>query len=184
MTQELLTANGYVEVSSPVESSTTPSPRLYEDAYGIVAIYAFDTWYQLREQWHVAQGQLVDLISVSLRRAEPKAWEGYLVLLTPGRVPLEDATALNAIRGDISRVRKLVATGNDLVALDDVRTALLPLLPLSVDVPASGQAGLLDLLPDLLGHDGIPRNVTNAVIDAFTANESVLERLHDLRTSG
>lgn len=182
-TTELLTDNGYGVVASRSDSGEARGARVFEDHYGIVAVHCFETWQRLRDEWHLAQGDLVDLMSSHLRRAEPKAWEGYLVLLTPSPLPLSDRIVLNALRSDTNRVRKLVATGTDLNTLDDVRVALLPLLPLSIDVGVSSQAGLLDLLPDLLSESAIPRAVTNAVIDAFSANESVLERLHALQAA-
>ena len=103
--------------------------RVFEDPYGIVAVHVFDSWRQLTEQWPVAQGRLVELISEHLTRPEPKAWEGYLVLLTPGLLPPTQRTRLNDLRYDTHRVRKLVATGDDLATLEDVQGTLLPLSP-------------------------------------------------------
>lgn len=181
---EVLTDSGYAQVPVPLDGSHgTPTSRIFEDAYGIVAIHVFDTWTQLSEQWHIAQGQLVDLISDHLRRPEPKAWEGYLVLLTPGLLPANDRTTINQVRGDTNRVRKLVATGDDLGTLDEVRGTLLPLLPLAIDDPMSAQSGLLELLPELLSENDIPRDVTEVVVDAFIANDSIVERLHSSRSS-
>lgn len=175
---EVLLSSGYVEAQ--IGSSDLGS-RVFEDAFGIVAIHVFDTWGQLRDQWHLAQGQLVDLISEHVRRAEAKAWEGYLVLLTPGLLPSTEMATINDLRGDTNRVRKLVATGEALGTLADVRSVLLPLLPLLIDDPSSAQTNLLELLPELLAENSIPLSVTGVVVDAFTSNESMLERLHSSR---
>jgi hypothetical protein len=175
---DILGEHGYTEASGI--DGDSGRARLFEDDYGIVAVYVFDTWSQLIEQWHLSQGQLVDLMSAHLRRAEPKAWEGYLVLLTPGTLPPTEKTEINGLRSDTHRVRKLVATGEALGTLDEVRIALLPLLPLSIDLSAPSHTGLLDLLPELLSQSAIPARVTTAAIDAFTANESILEKLHSL----
>ncbi len=180
----VLTTNGYAEAATtqgPV--GPTRLSRVFEDAYGIVAVHGFDTWRQLAEQWHLAQGQLVDLISTHLRAPEPKAWEGYLVLLTPGSLPAGDSVMLNDIRNDTTRVRKLVVTGDELSTLDDVRGALLPLLPLSIEGPQASPVGLLELLPDLLEESGVSGAVTEVVVSAFVANESMLEQLHEFRTT-
>jgi hypothetical protein len=181
---EVLNANGYTEVPSTADTDLRiRRSRVFEDAYGIVALHGFDTWRQLADQWHLAQGQLVDLISTHLRTPEPKAWEGYLVLLTPGLVQATDRVALNDLRNDTIRVRKLIATGEDLGTLDDVRGALLPLLPLSIDGSQASSEGLLELLPGMLEEADISRDVTEVVVGAFAANESILERLHAFRTT-
>lgn len=181
---ELLGVSGYVEATIVTDGeSDTRVSRVFEDPYGIVAVHVFDTWQQLAERWHVAQGQLVDLISAHLRSPEPKAWEGYLVLLTPGLLPPADTVAVNELRNDTNRVRKIVATGGDLGTLDDVHGALLPLLPLTLEESTATRIGVLTLLPELLESGGISRAVTSAVVDAFTANESIVERLHASRTA-
>lgn len=178
----VLTSSGYTEAAaSPSVGGSSYAPRIFEDAYGIVAVHGFETWRQLVGHWNIAQGQLVDLISTHLRAPEPKAWDGYLVLLTPAPLAPAERVTLNNLRNDIMRVRKLVATGEDLGTLDDVRRALLPLLPLGTEEAFESPVGLLALLPDLLGVEGISHPVTQVVIEAFTANESMLERLHEFR---
>jgi hypothetical protein len=144
----------------------------------IVAVHVYDTWHELTEDWAVAQSLLVDIISANVTRREPKAWEGYLVLLTGADLLEEDHQALADLRSNTSRLRKLVATGQDVQTLDDVHNALLPLLPLKVDNPEYSEAGLLARLPVLLEEDGIDRRSTEAAIDAFLRNESIMERLH------
>ncbi|HXR54245.1 MAG TPA: hypothetical protein VN793_04275, partial [Acidimicrobiales bacterium] len=79
---EVLTAGGYRLIESP--ASWPSSARIFEDPYGIVALYVFDTWAQLYTEWKDAQGLLVDLISAYIDRPDPKTWEGYLTLLTAG----------------------------------------------------------------------------------------------------
>src|SRR4051812_17097065 len=90
---DLLTVSGYSRADVTTEAVVPgAASRIFEDAYGIVAVHVFDTWSHLAEQWNVAQGQLVDVISEHLRRPEPKAWEGYLVLMTPGLLSTTDRT--------------------------------------------------------------------------------------------
>ncbi len=173
---ELLMNGGYESV--PLEDGGFTSARVFEDPYGIVAVNVFDTWESLSDGWHLAQGSLVDLISNHLTRPEPKSWEGYLVLLTPAPVPEPERSHVADLRYDTNRLRKLVATGEDLQTLDDVREALLPLLPLEVEPPGVTRSGLLDRLPNLLASEGIPAEITRAVVEAFVDNGSIMERLH------
>lgn len=172
---DILLANGYSEAASVAGPG-----RFYEDAFGIVAVYVFKSWPALHEGWPQAQGELVDLMSAHLRLPEPKAWEGYLVLLTPDLLGTEGRVRLTELRGDTQRVRKLVATGEDLRSLGDVRAALLPLLPLDVEGAGVKASGVLEQLPALMVSEGIPTSVTIAVLDAFQANESILGQLHEL----
>jgi hypothetical protein len=176
---ELLVSGGYSVVPTPPGWEGTV--RLFEDPYGIVALHLYETWDRLIQEWHVAQGELVDLISEHLSRPEPKAWEGYLVVFTTGLMTGSDRTSLTDLRYDTNRVRKLVSTGEELETLDDVRTALLPLLPLDPETPPSERAGVLEMLPDLMTSEDVPRHVIEVLVDAFVNNASIVERLHESR---
>ena len=175
----VLEAGGYRAVAVPQAWPT--SARVFEDPYGIVSLRVYDTWQQVSTEWTEMQGLLVDLISTNVRRGEPKTWEGYLVLLTIGQIIDEQRQDLVDLRYDTNRVRKLVATAEDLQSLDDVRTALLPLLPLQVDEPPTSASGLLNRLPELLSEEHIDPQVTETAIDAFSRNQSVVQRLHEFR---
>jgi hypothetical protein len=177
---ELLETGGYEPVS-PGEGWVS-NARLFEDPYGIVAVVAFETWGDLTEGWPDAQGQLVELISEHLTRPEPKSWDGYLVLLTPSVVPSTARSQLAEIRYDTNRLRKLVATGDELHTLDDVEQALLPLLPLEVESQVESGPALLERLPSLLAERGIDAGVARVAVDAFTSNQSILERLYGFRS--
>ncbi len=176
---ELLESGGYSVVPTPM--SWQGAVRLFEDSYGIVALHLYDTWEQLLQTWHVTQGQLVDLISEHLSRPEPKAWEGYLALFTTGPVTASDRTSVVDLRYDTNRVRKLVSTGEELETLEDVRVALLPLLPLDLQPPSTARSGLLDLLPELMADDDVPREFVEELVSAFAKNASIVERLHEAR---
>lgn len=176
---EVLLANGYTGV--PVADGEAAG-RLFEDRYGIVALKAYDSFDELAGRWNEDQGWLVETMSEHLRRSEPKAWEGYLVLLTPQAILPDDRVRVTQLRYDTSRVRKLVATGEDLSTLRDVEETLLPLLPLNVDAPAESRAGVLERLPDLLAASDIDVGATRAVVGAFLANQSIVERLHEWRS--
>lgn len=157
--------------------------RLFEDPYGIVAVAAFETWGDLTEGWPDVQGHLVELISEHLTRPEPKSWDGYLVLMTPSVAPSTARSQLADIRYDTNRLRKLVATGDELHTLDDVEQALLPLLPLEVESQVESGPALLERLPALLAERGIDMGAARVAVDAFTSNQSILERLHAFRST-
>jgi hypothetical protein len=179
---ESLESGGYAPVKHA--DGWASNSRLFEDPYGIAAIVVYDTWGDLAETWRDAQGRLVELISAHLRRPEPKSWEGYLVLLTPAVLQSTSRSQLAAIRYDTTRVRKLVATGDELATIDDVEQAVLPLLPLNVEPQLHMGPALLDRLPDVLAGGGINLEAARTVVDAFRKNESILQRLHDLGSHG
>jgi hypothetical protein len=172
-----LVRNGYTEVATAEEIGL--ETRVYEDFFGIVSLTVFETWPQLVEMWHDAQGYLVDLMSGAMPRADPKAWEGYLVLLTPDDPSAEEELeAVDAIRRNTRRVRKIIGTGGELQTLPDVEQILLPLLPLTVAGAGTGPPSALSRLPEILESAGINRETTEALLAAYASNDSLLDRLH------
>lgn len=178
---DVLGGSGYVSATMPsYDHATAYMSRVFEDRFGIVAVCIFESWGRLVDEWPEAQGQLVDLMSEILRRPEPKAWEGYLVLMTPGLMPPGEGTIIYGIRADTNRVRKLVAAGDELGTLEDIRNFLLPLVPLELDESLSGESDLLGSLPELLQEQGVAARVTSIVLQAFAGNASIFQHLHDL----
>ena len=157
--------------------------RFFEDDYGIVAVFVYGTWEDLLSNWVDAQVSLIDLISKHITSYDAKSWEGYLVLLTPGVVGKEDRAELTNIRYDTSRVRKLVATGDDIKTLDDIKQSLLPLLPLEIEAAKEFGESVLDMLPPMLLVDHIPEEAVQIVIKAFLEQRPIIERLHEYRKS-
>jgi hypothetical protein len=169
----------------PVERTQLDIPvlstaRFYEDAFGIVEIVVFDTWENLKSQWPNAQASLVEVISRFVQTGEAKAWEGYLVLFTPAVLPPEQRDDAEGIRYNTSRVRKLLSTGEDLQTITDVERTLIPLLPLTsaLEEQENRPDRVFDHLPETLARQGISPEVTRGLIDAFLANQPLLERLH------
>src|ERR1039458_7653169 len=112
---EVLQNHGYQPARPEnLKDWTGSNARIFEDAYGIVAVVVHETWQDLLSHWIDAQAALVDLISARVGRSEPKSWEGYLVLLTPSVMEAGSESAAQAIRYDTSRVRKLVASGDEI----------------------------------------------------------------------
>jgi len=179
---DLLLGAGYQRVEDRTWGSLLGSnSRLFEDPYGILAIVAYDTWADLSSHWVDAQGLLVELISKYVPQAEAKAWDGYLVLLTPSILRGDARQEVMEIRYDTNRVRKLVATGEELKALVDLQTVLLPVLPLgAAEVPT--QVSALDVLPRVLARKGISQEAVDVLVRAFSNQESLMERLHEYRT--
>lgn len=178
--EELLARAGYQRVD--VKEGLLPSSsRLYEDSYSIVTVVVYDEWAHLSRRWFEAQDALIRLMSACIRRTDPKAWEGYLVLLTPSTMDSAALSELAEIRYDTSRVRKLVAAGDELRSLADVARALAPLLPLSFLKVHEEQASALDQLPYFLSEKGVPKDAVRVLVQAFRDQQALVERLHDHR---
>jgi hypothetical protein len=180
---DILASGGYQLVDPPrVERWPITSARLLEDSYGVVAVVVYETWADLATGWPTAQGALVELMSAYLTSAEPKAWEGYLVLLTPSVLPHASRLEAMNIRHDVTRVRKLLATGDELSTLADLERVLLPLLPLNIESTLEEQESVLDVLPTLLARRGLAEDAMALLIDSFRRNEPLIERLHTHRS--
>jgi hypothetical protein len=168
----------------PRDISSPSGTRFFEDAFGVVEIAVFESWQGLREGWPNAQGALVELMSRYVKTGEPKAWEGYLVLFTPATLPDASRDEAEQIKYDTSRLRKLLATGDDLRTITDVERAVLPLLPIT---PALAQQmaqedQVFELLPQMLAKRGVSSELARELIAAFLANEPLMERLHGVKS--
>ena len=174
-----LLAHGYQEVDPARLGAAIEQGRFFEDEYGIVGVAIYETWGELAGRWQDAQGALVRLISEYVSKAEAKAWDGYLVLLTPAS-STAGREAVELIRYDTSRLRKLVADGEELGSLSQVEDTLLPLLPLEPVAPALAERSALDLLPELLEDRAIAPALTVRLLEAYAAGEPLVEGLHEL----
>ncbi|MGV3520300.1 hypothetical protein [Luteitalea sp.] len=175
---QVLTAAGYRQMAAPSTRWDSATSRLFEDEYNVVGVVVFGTCGELLQSWPDLQGSLVELISKHVSKGEAKSWDGYLVLLTSGVAPSEEAE-IRAVRYDTARVRKIVATGEDLATVTDVGRVLRPLLPLSIDQTAMDNASALDVLPRLLAAEGIAQDTTRILIEAFREQSPLIERLHE-----
>jgi hypothetical protein len=175
----LLETSGYRAVgSSTLGDWQRTDARVFEDPYSVVAVFAFETWAELSSGWRDAQALLVELLSTHFQVSEPKAWEGYQVLLTPALVPRAEYATAASIRADTGHVRKLVATGEELLSISDIERAMRPVLPLQAEPTLEEPLSALDLLPDVMASRGVPRATVEAAIDAFLKQESIAERLN------
>lgn len=178
-----LEESGYTRIEeSQLGEWPITGARLFEDAYSVVSVIVYETWTELASSWADAQAALVELMSEHMTSADAKAWEGYLALLTLAPSPAGVEDGVSAIRYDTSRVRKLVATGDELKRLSDVERVMLPLLPIDAALDATAEGSALDLLPDLLASQGVDRDAVTIVIEAFGEQQPLLERLHQKRS--
>jgi hypothetical protein len=106
----------------------------------------------LREHWRSESQSLITTHQLSLRRAQVKAWNTYVVLLAAAAPTYADQVAISAIEEDLVGTRKLAAAG--VQDSDALRTALLPLLPIqsaprleAVDMRAEIQLRTTELPP-------------------------------------
>ena len=178
---KLLAESGYAEVDTQ-RGSAPDNARLFEGPYSIVTVAAFETWADLRDSWADYQALTAEAMTRHLTRNDPKAWDGYLVLLTPSVIPSDQTDVANEIRSNTSRLRKLLGTGEDIKSVSSVRKVLLPLLPISVVPAEAGSGSGLDALPRLLEKHNIPSDVTKQIVEAFKAQEPVMQRLHEYRS--
>jgi hypothetical protein len=93
-------------------------------------------------------------------------------------IALSSDAAIEGLRYDTNRLRKLVATGEDLSAAGDVERLLRPLLPLRNAQGSITQGTALDLLPGLLAEQGIDTQTTEVLVKSFIEQEPLMEALH------
>jgi hypothetical protein len=181
---ETLIASGYRHVDNASSFGwPTTTVRVFEDAFGVVAIAVFDTWEHLAASWPEAQAALVELLSASIAADQAKAWEGYLVLLTPGTAGAE-RQQLDRIRYDVSRLRKLVADATELDELGALDRLLAPLLPLAGDTGLADEPPPpLDLLRAELHARGLAAGAIDQLLAAFEEQDSLVESLDRWRRS-
>ena len=176
-------AAGYQPVSSDLIGEwPTDAVRVFEDAFTVVAVCVFETWSALEQGWQEAQGALVALMSAHLSVHDAKSWDGYLVLLTPGSRS-EERDAIERIRYDTARVRKLVASAPELATISDIEHALLPLLPLSTDINVTPTRSPLDVVGDALREE-FDAQVVDALLAAFAEQRPIVEAIHRAREGG
>jgi hypothetical protein len=182
---EVLEPAGFKRIDDfEAEPWPTGNTRIYEDPYSVAAVAAFETWGELSERWLDAQAALAELISAHIGRGDPKAWEGYLVLLTPSALSAEARREVQEIRRDTTFVRKLVGTGEELRRGVDVIEVLRPLLPLEVQASAAEEQEALDLLPTLLARREVPENAVRTLVEAFRQQQPLVESLYHLVQRG
>ena len=143
---------------------------IFEDARSIVGLIFYPTWVELEANWEFAQAAMVMRISEHIRRGEPKSWDGYLVLLTLDEaVPTE---AVNRVRHDTHRLRKLVTTGRELTSMAAVEATLRPVLPFETTHTVTERATPIERLPKMLEDSGLDPQLVTSALASFRENRS------------
>ena len=177
---EALESAGYRKVAlKSLDGWEATLIRVYEDEYSIVCVAIYETWSDLHSRWTFVQANLSDLISENIERTDPKAWDGYLVLLTPSIVPAPEREKAIFIQRDTRHMRKLFADGAELTKIDDVNRVLLPLMPLE-ERDAILTENVLDKLPHLLAKHGVDQEVAQVAIAAFQAQRPIIPEVNTL----
>ena len=172
-------AGGEGEEALSVEVETSGEILVFEDERSIVGLTLYPSWADLAAGWERAQAEMVARISQHVQRADPKSWDGYLVLLTLDKVVPAEAVA--QVRHDTRRLRKLVATGRELTAMSAIEETLLPVLPFRVVYLGTERATLIDRLPEMLEAEGIDSSLAAAALASFRQNRSPMEGIWSWR---
>ena len=104
------------------------SARVIENGTLLGFVIAYDTAGDLLSHWSDDTDRLVAQRQFQLRAAGIKAWNIYVLLLTPERANYAQAVALSSIEEDFAGLRKIARAGCK--HGPDILRALLPLMPL------------------------------------------------------
>lgn len=135
-------------------------------------VHVFADGQTLLNTWFEAQRQTLDRHALVLRGAGDKAWNIYAVFLA-GTATLEEVREIERLDEDFALTRKIGRA--NLQTSDELRTALLPLLP----IQSSGVAEA-PRFEDLLR--GRVKNVPEKVVEAFLGPAKAPDVAHMLET--
>lgn len=154
--KELLHEDGFLCQQGKLETSdflTLENPTVL----GFIIFY--EATDKLINDWRRVFNLLVTRHMFALRRADKKAWNTYLVLLSSGSQSPQERVALMNIEEDLSEARKLAKAG--LASRECVRSALLPLLKLQ----SAPNLGAIDFEHELrIRLSDLPEHILNAFI--------------------
>jgi hypothetical protein len=124
-TEGLLTRMAFTALRSSVRGREV---LIFEDDSVIGFVFSYTNARSLIAGWGNESEAAVSAHQLALRRAGPKAWNTYVVLLATGEASYAEMAALAAIEEDLTGTRKIARS--DIKDISDVEAALLPLLPL------------------------------------------------------
>jgi hypothetical protein len=104
------------------------SATVFEDATVLGFLFAYSNPRELADAWSRDGAQAIADHQFGLRRAAQKAWNTYLIFIAADAGNYADVAALSRIEEDLAGTRKIARAG--VADIRDLRTALLPLLPL------------------------------------------------------
>ncbi len=144
----------------------------FENAVVAGFVHLFSSAQDLLTLWEQAQHATLNRHSVSLRSAGAKAWNIYSIFLAETGTP-EIARQIERIEEDFSMARKLAR--GDIRSADDLRAALLPLLPIQAQ-PSLGKSHISERLRSRLSE------LSPAVVEAFIGPTSAPDVAHMIET--
>jgi hypothetical protein len=147
----------------------------FENATVLGFALAYETVDELIRRWKADGDRVAMKHRKSLFAARDKAWNVYLILLAQERASFGQALALGLIEEDLEAMRKITKAGIN--TTEDVRTALLPLLPFRA-------APVLDPIDMRVEIETRASDVDPQVLTAFlsSADEAVVMQLLEDRT--
>jgi hypothetical protein len=135
-------------------------------------IVAYEDCTQLLDGWRADMDALVTENQLGLRRALSKAWNTYTLFLAAAAANYGEKVALSKIEEDLVGTRKLARAG--IADLEDLRAALLPLLPIqnaphleAVDMSAEIRLRTTELPTHVVDAFLAPRAQETAVAQIF-----------------
>ena len=132
--QALLEQAGYfVELAVPDEVLHFED----ESLYGFVRV--FGSAAALVSEWAQHQDSFLEFHAAHIRAAPEKAWNAYSVLLTSAEALESNRANLLQIEEDFRGSRKIAKA--HVASVDDLRTAMQPLLPIESKVALRGPSG-------------------------------------------
>jgi len=129
-------------------------------------VHVFDTCDALLKGWRESQLAVLARFAPALRPAGVKAWNVYSVFLTPDPGTPIHVFGVERIEEDFALTRKIARC--NVVVADDIRNALLPLLPASSFVAVAAADYQTQLRRRL-------SEVDQNVATAFLGNQSAVE---------
>ena len=169
--ERVLAAVGY----DLLRLSGTETPSLAFEGQTVLGfIHVYDTPIDLLKLWQRDHKDAIRRFSFAFRRAGDKAWNIYAVFLAAADADARALHALHVIEEDLSGTRKIARAG--LHTSVDVRSALLPLLPVQNAPP-------LEAIDNASEIRERAQDVPTAALDAFFENRPEEEVLHLLENA-
>jgi hypothetical protein len=150
--QEQLVAGGYAVTTAASQDGPVV---LFENDFVLGFVLVFPDAATLLETWPASSQRVLHAAQFALRRAERKAWNVYLVLLTEAAADYGQNILLGSIEEDLIGTRKIARAR--IADSEDIRGALLPLLAIqnaprldAVDMPAEIKLRTTELPSELV----------------------------------
>ncbi len=99
---------------------------MFENDSVLGFVLVFQNASTLISSWQEVSGRVIESVQLSLRRASDKAWNAYLVMLTPEKENYGLQVTLATIEENLIGTRKIVRSG--VSKAEDIDLAMLPLV--------------------------------------------------------